>query len=184
MDVPSIDRAVNGCQYVIHTACPNPNKAPKDEKSIIRQGSEGTLNVLKAAQAHKVKRVVITSSIATVFMRSDKTHKAHYDENDWSEAEMCLNIHHKINYQQEVAAWNYLKDIPESAGHKIEIVTLILGMCQGPTLVNHEFTTALVVEQFLMGKVPGVAKMMFPLVDVRDAALAHIRAIECEQAKN
>jgi hypothetical protein len=57
-------------------------------------------------------------------------------------------------------------------------------MCQGPTLVNHEFPTALFVEQFLMGKVPGVAKMMFPLVDVRDAALAHIRAIECEQAKN
>lgn len=40
------------------------------------------------------------------------------------------------------------------------------------------------VEQFMMGKVPGVAKMMFPLVDVRDAALAHLKAIEVEEAKN
>ena len=54
----------------------------------------------------------------------------------------------------------------------------------GPTLVTHEFTAGLLIEQFLMGKVPGVAKMMFPLVDVRDAAIAHIKAIEAEDAKN
>jgi len=53
-------------------------------------------------------------------------------------------------------------------------------MCLGPTLVNHEFTTGTMVEQMMMGKVPGVAKMMFPMVDVRDAAIAHIRAMESE----
>lgn len=36
----------------------------------------------------------------------------------------------------------------------------------------------------LMGKVPGVAKMMAPMVDVRDAALAHVRAIESPTAGN
>jgi len=35
-----------------------------------------------------------------------------------------------------------------------------------------------------MAEVPGVAKMMFPLVDVRDVALAHLRAIKVEEAKN
>jgi dihydroflavonol-4-reductase len=74
MDPPSVDRAVQGCKYVIHTACPNPSKAPKDEKLVIRPATEGTQTVLKAAQAHKVKRVVVTSSIASVFMRSDATH--------------------------------------------------------------------------------------------------------------
>jgi dihydroflavonol-4-reductase len=49
---------------------------------------------------------------------------------------------------------------------------------------DHSFTTAEFIEQTLMGKVPGVAKMMFPMVDVRDAALAHVRAVEVEQAKN
>ena len=98
MDAPSVDRAVAGCKYVIHTACPNPSKAPKDEKLVMRPAIEGTQTVLQAAQRHGVKRVVVTSSIASIFMRSEKTHKSDYDETDWSEVEMCLNIHHKINY--------------------------------------------------------------------------------------
>ena len=58
-------------------------------------------------------------------------------------------------------------------------------MCLGPTLVSeHSFTTAEFTEQFMMGKIPGVAKMMFPSVDVRDAAIAHVRAIEVEEAKD
>jgi hypothetical protein len=42
MDAPSVDRAVAGCKYVIHTACPNPSKAPKDEKLVMRPAIEGT----------------------------------------------------------------------------------------------------------------------------------------------
>ena len=183
MDAQSVDRAVSGCQYVVHTACPNPAKAPKDEKMVIRPAVDGTITVMKCAQAHKVKRVVITCSIASIFMRSEATHQSDYDENDWSEADMCLNIHHKINYQQEVAAWKcHNTELP--ADNRPELVTLILGMCLGPTLVTHEFTTATFIEQMLMGKVPGVAKMMAPMVDVRDAALAHVRAIESPTAGN
>jgi len=187
MDVPSVNRAVACCEFVIHSACPNPAKSPKDEKLVMRPAIEGTVNVLKSAQQNNVKRVIVTSSIATVFMRTDLTHKSDYDEKDWSDPEMCVNIHHKINYQQEVAVWKYINEnnIAQPAdGHKVEAVVLILGMCMGPTLVTHEFTTATLVEQFLMGKVPGVAKMMFPMVDVRDAALAHIRAMEVPEVKN
>ena len=31
MDSPSIQRAVKGCDYIVHSASPNPSKAPKDE---------------------------------------------------------------------------------------------------------------------------------------------------------
>ncbi len=187
MDGPSVERAVAGCQYVVHTACPNPSKAPKDEKTVIKPAVDGTIAVLRAAQANKVKRVVVTSSIASVFMRKDETHQSDYDEKDWSDPEMCLNIHHKINYQQEVAVWKFINDLNANTPadhHRIEATTLILGMCLGPTLVSHEFTSGTLIEQFLTGKVPGVAKMMFPLVDVRDAAIAHIRALEAPAAKN
>ena len=57
-------------------------------------------------------------------------------------------------------------------------------MVWGPTLVTHEFTIGMFLEQMMLGKVPGVAKMMFPLVDVRDAALAHLRALDSVKAKN
>ena len=33
-------------------------------------------------------------------------------------------------------------------------------------------------------KFPGMPKINFPIVDVRDVALAHLRAIEVEEAKN
>lgn len=98
---------------------------------------------------------------------------------------MCLNIHHKITYNKELAVWNFMKNQPSVPDYRLESVCLILGMCQGPTLVNdHSFTTAEFIEQFMMAKVPGVAKMMFPLVDVRDAGLAHVRAVEVEEAKD
>jgi nucleoside-diphosphate-sugar epimerase len=57
-------------------------------------------------------------------------------------------------------------------------VPLIVGMVWGPTLVaDHSFTIGEMVEQFLMGKVPGVAKMQVPIVDIRDAAIAHLNSI-------
>ena len=184
-DYPSIERAVAGCKYVVHAACPNPSKAPKNDAPLIQAGSEGTTNVLKAAYAAKVKRVVVTCSIASIFMRTEANHKSDYDESDWSNPEMCLNIHHKITYNKELAVWKFIKEQPKNPDYQLEAVALILGMCQGPTIVSdHSFTTAEFIEQTLMGKVPGVAKMMFPMVDVRDAALAHVRAVEVEQAKN
>jgi dihydroflavonol-4-reductase len=36
MDTPSIERAVAGCQYIVHIASPNPSKAPKDDSIVIR----------------------------------------------------------------------------------------------------------------------------------------------------
>jgi hypothetical protein len=60
---------------------------------------------------------------------------------------MCHNIHHKINYHQEVAVWNFIKENNLSPDpHKVEGVTLILGMCLGPTLVAHEFSSGTLIE--------------------------------------
>jgi nucleoside-diphosphate-sugar epimerase len=109
-DYPSIERAVAGCKYVIHAACPNPSKAPKNDAPLIQAGSEGTTNVLKAAYAAKVKRVVVTCSIASIFMRTEANHKSDYDESDWSNPEMCLNIHHKITYNKELAVWKFINE--------------------------------------------------------------------------
>ena len=98
---------------------------------------------------------------------------------------MCLNIHHRITYQKEVAVWNFVKQMQANpSDYQLEVTALILGMVWGPTLVTHEFTVGMLTEQTLLGKVPGVAKMMFPLVDVRDAALAHLRSLDSPKAKN
>ena len=101
-DVASIHRAVKGCDYIVHSASPNPSKAPKDEQIVIRPAVQGTVELLNAAQQEKVKKVVVTCSIASIFMKTEKTHKPFYDESDWSDPEMIVNIFHKITYQKEV----------------------------------------------------------------------------------
>lgn len=62
----SLDKAIEGCDYVIHTASPCPIEDPKNEDVLIRPAVEGTLAVVHAAQKHHVKRVVITSSVAAI----------------------------------------------------------------------------------------------------------------------
>jgi len=68
----TVDKAVEGCQYVVHAASPVPATMPSkaDEERLITTAVDGTLNVLRSALKHKVKRVVITSSTAAIIDRS------------------------------------------------------------------------------------------------------------------
>ena len=83
-DVESIDAAVMGCQYIVHTAAPvfDFTKILDDEDTILKPYCDGTLTVMKAAQKYKVKKVVITSSIASI-MGGNKN-KDVYTEDDWT----------------------------------------------------------------------------------------------------
>ena len=62
-DDSSIDAAIKGSKYVIHTASPvviNDSKNPDD---VIKPAVDGCLSAVKAAAKHKIERIVITSSI-------------------------------------------------------------------------------------------------------------------------
>lgn len=67
------DKAVQGCDYILHTASPFPLAAPKNDDELIKPAVEGTLNVLNACINEKtVKRVVVTSSVLSI-RKSKKT---------------------------------------------------------------------------------------------------------------
>jgi len=51
----------------MHIASPFPNAAPKDENELIKPAVEGTTNVLEAALANGVKKVIVTSSIVSIY---------------------------------------------------------------------------------------------------------------------
>jgi nucleoside-diphosphate-sugar epimerase len=63
---------------------------------------------MRAAHKHKVKRVVITSSSAAIFMKSPQNRKELYSEDDWSELE-ASPTYEKSKLLAEKAAWDYLK---------------------------------------------------------------------------
>ena len=62
----SIMNAIQGAHFVVHTASPFPLKPPKNESDLINPAVNGTLAVMEACRAYKIKRVVITSSIASI----------------------------------------------------------------------------------------------------------------------
>ena len=65
-DPNSIDQAVNGCDFVIHTASPVTINNPQDHDDVIGPAVSGVKNILEAAQKYKIKRVVITSSVSSI----------------------------------------------------------------------------------------------------------------------
>jgi len=181
MNPESLEKAVAGCDYVVHTASPVPAKGvPKDENVFIRPAVEGTLAVLRAAQKHKVKRVVVTSSISAVVMKKDENIKEIYDESDWSEVEVCP-AYDKSKTLAEKAAWDYLFSLPEE--DRFELVCLNPGFILGPSLVPSD-SSPTAVKMLMEGKIPFVPKVMLLMVDIREVALAHLRAIQVPEAKN
>ena len=68
LDEKSMIQACEGVDYIVHTASPFPIGAavPKDEQDLIQPAVGGTTAIMKAAHLNKVKKVVITSSIAAI----------------------------------------------------------------------------------------------------------------------
>ena len=161
--------AVAGVDYVMHVASPFPSSTPKDENELIRPAVDGTTNVLQAAIDSGVKKVVLTSSIAAVMFGNEGKVTG---PDDWSVEEKCT-AYPKSKTKAERAAWDLWK---KSEG-KIELATVNPGFILGPVYTSGGGTSEEIIRDFLKGKVPFVPKVMTALVDVRDVAECHLKAM-------
>ena len=81
----SIIAACANSEYIVHTA--SPVNMGLSEEELVKPAINGTLAIMKAADVHRVKKVVITSSIAAVSHgHPDRTQ---FNETDWSKEENC-----------------------------------------------------------------------------------------------
>jgi nucleoside-diphosphate-sugar epimerase len=181
LEPESLEKAIEGCEYVVHTASPFPAANPKDENEIIRPAVEGTLAVLRAAHKHRVKRVVITSSVAALINQAAGEHKSIYTEEDWTNPTVC-EPYEKSKALAEKAAWDFVKDLPED--EKFELVTVLPGFIMGPTLVKTDFTSGDIIRNMIMGNWIRIPRLQFPMVDVRDCAFGHLQALKLKEAAN
>ena len=60
------DNAVSDCEYIMHIASPFVIEEPKNEKDLIEPALEGTLRALNASKRNKIKKFILTSSMASV----------------------------------------------------------------------------------------------------------------------
>jgi nucleoside-diphosphate-sugar epimerase len=84
LDENSLMHACSGSTYIVHTASPFPIENPRNEDELIKPAVEGTLAIMKAARKNKVKRVIITSSIAAIMVSQDEN-KTNFSVEDWSD---------------------------------------------------------------------------------------------------
>lgn len=83
---------------------------------------------MKAAKMNKVKRVVVTSSVAAI-MVTDDPKRTNFGPNHWSDVELC-RPYLKSKTLAEKAAWKYLEDLPEN--ERFELATVLPGFIIGP----------------------------------------------------
>ena len=177
----SIDKAIEGADFVVHTASPFPPAVPKNENEIIEPAVNGTKAVMEACHKHKVKWVVITSSVVAVFDPERATTQDIFNESDWLNITKKTPPYDKSKFLAEKAAWDYQAKLPEN--EKFDIVTINPGFIIGPVLVKSPFTSEEIIWKFMLGKFPGLPKMNMALVDVRSCAVAHLKALTCTPNK-
>lgn len=171
--------AADGVDYVQHVASPFPMAAPKNPDELIRPARDGTLRVLRAADAAGVKRTVLTSSIAAIAYGHTEPHEVLTEEN-WSDPENKRDCppYPASKTIAERVAWDFIN----KKARGMELAVINPAGVFGPILSADVRTSVGIVAQFLRGKVPMVPDMGGQMVDVRDVSLAHIAAMEKPEA--
>jgi nucleoside-diphosphate-sugar epimerase len=171
--------AVAGCEYVLHVASPFPATIPKHEDELIVPAREGALRVLRASRDAGVKRVVLTSSFAAIGYGQEQQ-KAPFNETHWTDpnGEGVLP-YIKSKALAERAAWDFIAR--EGGGLELAVVNPV-GVF-GPVLGPDYSTSIFLVQRLMDGAMPGVPRLYFGAVDVRDVADLHIRAMTDPAAK-
>jgi len=167
--------AAEGCRFVLHMASPFPLQAPKRDEEVIGPARDGTLRVLKAAKAAGVQRVVLTSSFVAVGygLAGDRPAKP-LTEADWTDPDSPDNsAYSRSKTLAEKAAWDYVAG--EGAGLELTVINPALVL--GPVMAGDPGASVSLVLKMLKGDLPGYPKMGFGVIDVRDVAELHIRAL-------
>lgn len=173
------NEAVKGCDYVLHIASPIFLHLPKDENEMIRPAVNGTLRILKAARDAGVKRVVMTSNFGAVGY-SHKDRSTPITEENWTNPnEKGLSSYNKSKVLAERAAWDFIT----REGGSLELSVInpvgIFGPALGPDL-SSGFE---LIKNITNGTTKALPKLYLNIIDVRDVADLHIRAMINPNAK-
>ena len=167
--------AVAGCSEVHHVASPIPLTQPEDPDELIVPAREGTLRVLRAARDAGARRVVLTSSFAAVGYTPKPS--AEFTEDDWTDpATPGLAPYPRSKAIAERAAWELMR------GADTELVVVNPTAIFGPTLTTDLRSSTQLIKLMLDGTMTVAPRARFGVVDVRDVADLHVRAMAAPDA--
>jgi len=172
------DAAVKGVDYVLHVASPLGGAHPGDPDVMIAAARDGALRVLRAATAAGVRRVVMTSA-ANAASPSSYATEGVTDETLWTDPEdPTLSPYRRSKTLAEKAAWDFMA----AYAGPTELTTVLPGAVFGPILTTGNIGSVGIVGRMVSGAMRGVPRIGFEIVDVRDLADVHIRAMTSPDA--
>jgi len=167
--------ALKGVDYVLHVASP---LGGGTADAMIAAARDGTLRVLRAAVAARAKRVVMTSA-ANAASPSSYATEGVTDETLWTDPDdPALIPYRRSKTLAERAAWDYMD------GHAgpTELVTVLPGAVFGPILATSTIGSVAIIGRMVSGIMRAIPHIGLEIVDVRDLADVHIRAMTSPDA--
>src|SRR5207245_1124664 len=165
-DPESIDRAMAGCDVVFHVAA-DYRLWVRDPAQMYRANVEGTQTILQAARKNRVRRVVYTSSVATMGFT---VKNLPVDESSPVSLANMIGHYKRSKYMAE--------EIAIAAGRNgIDVVVVNPSTPVGERDIKPTPTGRIVVD-FLKKKFPAYVDTGLNLVDVRECARGHAAALE------
>ncbi len=167
------DAAMAGADYVLHVASPISPEGVKRADDYVRPAVDGTIRVLRAAVKANVKRVVMTSSCAACAPRDVSSGKPS-DETVWSDPKQQSDDWYRLSKTlAEKAAWDFMR----AEGRTTQLTTVLPAGIFGPVLNKESRSSVVIIERLLRGTIPGIPNFGVCVVDVRDTADLHLRAM-------
>jgi dihydroflavonol-4-reductase len=165
-DVGALEAALAGCEALFHVAADYRLWAP-DPQALYRSNVDGTRNIVEAAQRGGVRRVVYTSSVATIGLRADDKPS---DETDVAPLDAMIGHYKRSKFMAEAWALQAARD-----GAPIVIVNPSTPI--GPGDVKPTPTGRLVLDA-ATGRMPAYVDTGLNIVHVDDVAAGHLLAYE------
>ena len=165
--------AMAGCSHVAHVASPFPLDVPRHADDLVIPAREGALRALRFAKRAGVGRFVLTSSMAAIAYGHSHGRQL-YNESDWTN---LANPGVMPYPRSKTVAERAARDWVAAEGGAMEFASVNPAAVFGPLLSDDLSTSIELVKQLLEGKVPMCPDIGFGIIDVRDVADLHYRAL-------
>lgn len=171
--------ATAGCDYVLHVASPLPRRVLGTAGEVTAPVRDGVLRVLRSAAGAGVRRVVLTSSFAAIGYGYARSRTEPFTERDWTRHDsLSVPPYIRAKTLAERAAWAFAAE--HGDGPELAVVNPV-GIF-GPVLSERLPGSAGVVKAMLDGELPRAPRLWTSVVDVRDVADLHLRAMTSPKA--
>lgn len=163
--------AMEGCGALIHTASPVPLEQPAQPDALVRPAVDGTRRALQAASHAGIDRVILTSSVAAI-TGCDVGPVARFTAADWSDPDLPgLSPYALSKTLAERAAWDSATQLG------LRLTTINPSFVFGPALDADTGASLEVIQRLMTARDPGLPRLSFFVVDVRDVAALHLAAL-------